>query len=53
MVENLLKVRFGEVDEQLASIIPNLLDLPTEEYTRLLLQFSREELLARFENPRA
>ncbi|WYL92465.1 MAG: flagellar assembly protein H [Gloeotrichia echinulata IR180] len=53
VVENLLKVRFGEVDEQLASIIPNLLDLPTEEYTRLLLQFSREELLARFENPRA
>ena len=53
VVENLLKVRFCEVDEQLASIIPNLLDLPTEEYTRLLLQFSREELLARFENPRA
>ncbi len=53
VVENLLKVRFGEVDEQLASIIPNLLDLPTEEYTRLLLQLSREELLARFENPRA
>ncbi|MFK0733400.1 MAG: hypothetical protein ACFKPT_14680 [Gloeotrichia echinulata GP01] len=53
VVENLLKVRFGEVDEQLASIIPDLLDLPTEEYTPLLLQFSREELLARFENPRA
>lgn len=50
VVENLLKARFGELDEQLASIIPNLLDLPAEEYTRLLLQLSRDELLTRFEN---
>jgi hypothetical protein len=53
VVENLLKLRFGELDEQLAGIIPNLLDLPAEEYTRLLLQSSREELLARFVNPSA
>jgi hypothetical protein len=51
VIENLLKVRFGELDEQLAGIIPSLLELPTEEYTRLLLQLSREELLARFESP--
>ncbi len=56
VVENLLKVRFGELDEQLAGIIPSLLQLPTEEYTRLLLQLSqlsREELLAQFLRPRA
>jgi hypothetical protein len=53
VVENLLKLRFGELDEQLAGIIPNLLDLPAEEYTRLLLQSSREELLRRFVNPGA
>ncbi len=50
VVENLLKARFGE-DEQLASIVPSLLALPTEEYTSLLLQLSstsREELIARF-----
>lgn len=51
VVQNLLKARFGELDEQLSSIIPSLLDLPAEEYTRLLLQLSREDLLARFENP--
>lgn len=48
VVENLLRVRFGELDDQLAAIIPSLLELPTEEYTRLLLQLSRQELLARF-----
>jgi hypothetical protein len=53
VVENLFKVRFGELDEQLAGIIPSLLQLPTEEYTRLLLQLSREELLAQFQHPGA
>ena len=51
VVENLLRVRFGALDEQLSTIIPLLLELPTQEYTRLLLQLSREELLARFDNP--
>lgn len=51
VVENLLRVRFGELDDQLVAIIPSLLELPTEEYTRLLLQLSREELLARFQSP--
>lgn len=50
VIENLLRVRFGNVDEALATIIPTLLELPVEEYTRLLLQLSREELLARFQS---
>ena len=49
VIENMLKVRFGEVDEPLNAIIPELLELPVKDYTRLLLQLSREELLARFQ----
>ena len=48
VVENLLRVRFGSLDAQLSAIIDCLLSLPPEEFTPLLLQLSREELLARF-----
>ncbi|MEO1433088.1 MAG: flagellar assembly protein H [Cyanobacteria bacterium J06633_8] len=48
VVENLLKARFGELDEQLAGIIEPMLQLPPQEYASLLLQLPREELLERF-----
>ena len=51
VVENLLKARFGELDEQLAGIIEPMLQLPPQEYASLLLQLpnlQREELLRRF-----
>jgi hypothetical protein len=48
VVENLLRFRFGSLDEQLSAIIAPLLALPPEEFTPLLVQSSREELLARF-----
>ena len=48
VVENLLRVRFGVLDEELQSIVAPLLELAPEEFTSLLLQLSREELLARF-----
>ncbi|MGB3208388.1 MAG: hypothetical protein WBB28_25670 [Crinalium sp.] len=48
MIENFLKARFGSLDEQLAAIIQPLLELSPEEFTSLLLQLSREELLDRF-----
>jgi hypothetical protein len=48
VVENLLRVRFGVLDEELQSIVAPLLELPPEEFTSLLLQLSRDELLARF-----
>jgi hypothetical protein len=48
IIENILRVRFGALDEQLASIVDFLLALPPEEYTRLLLELSREDLLTRF-----
>ncbi|MFB2969604.1 hypothetical protein ACE1CD_11570 [Aerosakkonema sp. BLCC-F183] len=48
IVQNLLRLRFGVLDEELSRIIEPLLELPPEEFTALLLQLSREELLARF-----
>ncbi|MBD2255139.1 hypothetical protein [Nostoc parmelioides] len=51
VVENLLKVRFGSVDEELSRVIDSLLPLSPEEFASLILQLtnlSREELLARF-----
>ena len=51
VAENLLKARFGELDEQLLAIIEPMLQLPPQEYASLLLQLSslqREELLERF-----
>ena len=50
-IENLLLVRFGSLDDTLSAIIPQLLELPPQEFTQELLrlsQLSREELLARF-----
>lgn len=48
VIENLLKTRFGAIDEELSRTIEPLLQLPPEEFTRLLLQLSREQLLNRF-----
>jgi hypothetical protein len=51
VVEALLKTRFGELDAALTAIVPQILTLPTEEYTGLIVKLSREELLARFSTP--
>ncbi|MFB2878338.1 hypothetical protein [Floridanema aerugineum] len=48
VVENLLRFRFGTVDEDLASIINPVLSLPPSEFTPLLMQLSRQELIDRF-----
>ena len=51
LIENLLKFRFSSVDDELTEIIEPWVELPTEEFTTLVLQLSqlsREELLARF-----
>ncbi len=50
VIENLLKVRFGSLDDKLNVIIEPLLQLSPEEFTPLLIQLSREELLNRFRN---
>ncbi|WP_346341785.1 hypothetical protein [[Phormidium] sp. ETS-05] len=51
MVESMLTVRFGAVDEELSQIITPLMQLDAPERARLLLQLSRSELLARFREP--
>ena len=48
VVENLLRVRFGELDKALQGIIDPILALSPQEFTPLLIQLSREELLRRF-----
>ncbi|MFB2895467.1 hypothetical protein ACE1CI_21390 [Aerosakkonemataceae cyanobacterium BLCC-F50] len=48
IIENFLRARFGDLDKELSGIIQPLLELSSEEFAVLLLQLSREELLARF-----
>ena len=48
MIENLQQVRFNSLDEELNSIIETISRLSPQEFTPLLLQLSREELLNRF-----
>ncbi len=48
VIENLLKARFGEIDDRLTALIPTILTFSAEEYTPLLLQLSQEQLLDRF-----
>ncbi|MEQ8535923.1 MAG: hypothetical protein RIB93_00420 [Coleofasciculus sp. D1-CHI-01] len=47
-VERFLRVRFGELDPELASAIAPMLQLPSQELTSLLTTLSREQLLERF-----
>ena len=47
-IVSLLRLRFGDVDAELQAIVPGLMALPTEEYTRLIWELSREALLQRF-----
>ncbi|MBD2247137.1 hypothetical protein [Nostoc sp. FACHB-888] len=47
VIENLLRVRFGSLDAELRGITEALLALSPEEFTPLLLQLSKEELLNR------
>ncbi|NJP11420.1 MAG: hypothetical protein HC866_19660 [Leptolyngbyaceae cyanobacterium RU_5_1] len=48
-IASLMRLRFGAVDSELQAIIPALMNLPTEQYTQLLWQLSRAELLQRFQ----
>ena len=50
IVENLLRLRFGELDAELSALIDSILTFPPEEFTPLLVQLSREELVNRFRN---
>jgi len=49
MVESMLQVKFGEIDEELAQIIEPLIQLEILDRTRMIMQLDRSELLARFD----
>ncbi len=49
MVENLLQVKFSEIDEELAQIIEPLIQLEPLDRTRLIMLLDRSQLLARFD----
>ncbi|WP_445305767.1 hypothetical protein [Microcoleus sp. T2B6] len=49
LVESMLQVYLGEIDEELAQIIDPLIQLEPIEIARLIMQLDRPELLARFE----
>jgi hypothetical protein len=52
LIEKLLEERFGTLDEELKSRIPQIVQLEPSELTQLLLNLanlSREELIARLE----
>jgi hypothetical protein len=51
-VEHLLKSRFGKLDKPLSNVIDGVIQLPPEEVAPLLLQASREELVAKFNGRR-
>ncbi|MDF5719835.1 MAG: hypothetical protein PUP91_04975 [Rhizonema sp. PD37] len=48
IIENLLRVRFGSLSNELQAIVSPILALSPEEFTPLLMQLSTEELIARF-----
>jgi hypothetical protein len=48
VIENLLRLKFGSLDNELSTIIEPLLTLTPEEFTPLLTQLTRDELLNRF-----
>jgi hypothetical protein len=48
VVKNLLRVRFGTIDEELAGIIDAILNLLQEEFIPMLMHLSRQELMDRF-----
>jgi hypothetical protein len=47
-ITSLMQLRYGGIDGALEAMIPALMLLSSEEYTRLLLQMSRDELIQHF-----
>ncbi|MEB3825977.1 hypothetical protein, partial [Phormidium sp. CCY1219] len=43
VIEDILRTRFGSIDEELAAIIESVMELPSAEFVPLLLQLEREE----------
>ncbi|WP_318734306.1 hypothetical protein [Roseofilum sp. Belize Diploria] len=52
MVESMLQVKFGEIDDRLAQIIDPLMERSPLERTEAIMRLSRQELLDRYSAPR-
>jgi hypothetical protein len=50
VVESFLLKRFGVLDDDLIQVIPNIIKLSPVEFTPLMVDLSREELIDRFSN---
>jgi hypothetical protein len=48
VVESMMVKRFGSLDAELNAVVPNIIKLSPSEFTPLLMDLSREELLDRF-----
>jgi hypothetical protein len=48
-VESLLRVKFGEIDAELQEIVEALVQSSADDRARMILQLSREELIAQFQ----
>ncbi len=48
MVESMLQVKFGEIDDRLAQIIDPLIERSPLERTEAIMGLSRQELLDRY-----
>jgi hypothetical protein len=51
VVEGLMVKRFGSLDAELARTVPNVIKLSPLEFTSLLVDLSRQELIDRFTEP--
>jgi hypothetical protein len=47
-ISGLLELRYESINDQLAAILPSLVALTSIEYTPLIYQLSKEELIDRF-----
>jgi hypothetical protein len=48
VAESMMVERFGALDAELSAVVPNIIKLSPSEFTPLLMNLSREELIGRF-----
>ncbi len=46
VIESLLLARFGQIDGELAAVVPKLMAMESKDYTKILLNATKSELLA-------
>ena len=49
-IMNLMRLRYGTIDSALEKVIPQLMAMSNEDYTRVLLNLSKPELIEQLQN---